>query len=100
MIKQILTADEVKEAIYVDADFSTDQANALSQSVTSYIKQITGYDWSADKEIEPLAKQCAKMLCLQFYYNNGENYKPEYDMHVGATALLEHLKDIARSKKK
>ena len=30
MVKQILTADEVKEAIYADADFSTDQANALS----------------------------------------------------------------------
>ena len=30
MVKQILTADEVKEAIYADADFPTDQANALS----------------------------------------------------------------------
>ena len=99
MVKQILTADEVKEAIYADADFPTEQANALSQSVTSYLVQVTGYDWAKDDEIEPLAKQCAKMLCLQFYYNNSDNYNPEFDMKVGTMALIQHLQDIARSKK-
>lgn len=98
MNKKILTINETRDAIYQDSDFNVEELERLSILASSFIKQRTNYDFSADETIHPLAKQCA-ILYVRMQYFNSEGYKPEYDYSLGINSLIIDLQDIARSKK-
>jgi hypothetical protein len=96
-INYVLTDDEVRDALYVDPDFSQSRARYYASLATSYLKQKTGYNWENDPEIEPLAKQCA-ILYVRTQYFEGSNYKKEYDYTLGISSLLVDLEIIAQAK--
>ena len=96
-VKLILTDAEVREAIYVDPDFSAARARHYAKLATSYLKQKTGYEWENDSEIEPLAKQCA-MIYVRTIHFEGSTYKKEHDYTFGISSLLIDLEIIAQSK--
>ncbi len=100
MQKLILTIDEVRAALYLDADFNSDRLKRYSEYATSFIKQATGYDFAnvpEGEEIEPLAKQLAEMYVKQFHFENTA-YSKEHDYTIGIGMLVERLQDIAINK--
>lgn len=93
----ILTNNEVRQAIAQDGDFPADECERLSVLATSYIKQKTGYDFSQDVEIEPLAKELARLYIRQEYYG-AEGYNKDHDYSIGIASLIVDLQDIAKGK--
>lgn len=63
----LLTAAEAASAIRVAAD-DADLLNLLPL-VDAFIKKATGRDWTQDGTINPLAKNAARMLIVQWYDN-------------------------------
>lgn len=93
----ILTNDQVAEAIYVDPDFSPGTLTSYASSATSFLLHKTGYDFTKDAVIEPLAIECAMMYVRQLHFQ-GQGYNKDHDYTLGIVSLLEDLKDIARGK--
>lgn len=94
----VLSREEVAKALFVDEDFDSEELEFYAQSATSFLKNKTGYDWSRDEIIEPLAKMCARQY-VQTMYFSGENYKPEFDFKLGIDALLVDLQNLVLHKK-
>jgi hypothetical protein len=93
----ILTNDQVREAIYVDPDFNPATLTRYASCATSFLLQKTGYDFTIDDPVEPLAIECAMMYVRQLHFQ-GEGYRKDHDYTLGIVSLLEDLKDIARGK--
>jgi len=97
-MKQILTNDEVRDALYLDADAETSVLTRYARSASSYLLQTTGYDFASDQNIEPLAKDAASMYARQQYFG-ADGYNREHDYALGLIGLISQLQDIARGKK-
>lgn len=97
MVNKILTTEQVREAIYQDADFDVEKLEELSIAASSFIKEKTGYDFGADEEKEPLAVLCAKTYVKNIYFS-GDGYNKDYDYSFGITGLLLDLQSIADRK--
>jgi hypothetical protein len=93
----ILTIEQVREAIYVDPDYNPSTLNRYASSATSFLKQKTGYDFTQDEPIEPLAIECAMMYVRQLHFQ-GQGYNKDHDYTLGIVSLLEDLKDLTRGK--
>jgi len=98
MASQILTNEEVREAIDVDPDYPVSNLTSLAETATSFIKNKTGYDFSKDQVIDPTAKACARLYVRQIHYG-ADGYNKEHDYALGIGCMIEDLKDIARTKK-
>lgn len=97
-MRTILTNEEVGKAINVDPDFDEEVLSSYANTATSFIKEKTGYDFSNDEIIEPLAKQCARMYVRQLHYGSN-GYNKEHDYTLGITSLIVDLQVIANRKK-
>lgn len=98
-VKNILTNEQVREAIYQDDDFPDAELLRLSQVASSFVKRKTNYDFAQDEVIEPLAIQCAKMYVKQLYFN-GDGFDERFDYSFGLTSLIIDLQSIAEEKAK
>lgn len=97
-MQTILTIDEVRKALYLDFDYDEAELQHLAEVASSYLLEVTGYDFSQDDPIHPLAKQAAKMYVATIFYS-GENYKKEFDFTYGLRALIHILEDIGKKSK-
>lgn len=96
-MNSILTQEQVRKAIYQDADFAADELERLAQTASSFIFQKTDFDFASEAEIEPLAIQCAILYVRQLYLGEGGTNK-DYDYSVGITGLLIDLQNLAIDK--
>ena len=94
----ILTNEEVARAINVDPDFDDETLTGYAEAATSFIYEKTGYDFSKDSKIEPLAKQCARLYVRQLHYGSN-GYNKDHDYTLGITGLIVDLQNIAIRKK-
>lgn len=94
---KILTTEQVREAIYQDADFNVEELEELSIIASSFIFEKTGYDFGKDLVKEPLAVLAAKMYAKNVYFSGGD-YKQDYDYSFGLTAIILDLQVIANRK--
>ena len=67
----ILTQEEATAVLRLSlAEWETDPLlDLILPAVDDYLKNATGYDWASDAVIDPLAKQVAMMLLVQWYEN-------------------------------
>ncbi len=93
---ELLTNDEVREALSLDFDYSETEISDLAKAASSYIKLKTDYDFTLLVTPEPLAKRAAKMFVQMTFYG-GQNYKKEYDFSFGLSAAIVELQIIARN---
>lgn len=97
MAKNILTIDQVREALFLDADADYAMLEQYSRAASHFIKQKTGYDYAQDEPVEPLAVTCAKLYVRQLHFG-AQGYNKEHDYTLGLTALISDLQDLARAK--
>ena len=90
---EILTVEEVREALYLDFDYPSGELVRLSQTASSFIKRKTAYDFSQDAEIEPLAKQAAIMYVRDLFFQ-GDGYNKDHDYTLGIQGLIVELEII------
>lgn len=91
----ILTAEEVRQALYLDPDYDANKLANYSQLATSYVFQKTGYLVKAENEIEPIAKQLAELYLKSNYYgDDGTGMNEHLDYTVGINSLIKDLEDI------
>jgi hypothetical protein len=99
----ILTKEQVAEAIYVDADFNQATIERYAKAASSFLKQKTGYDFTKQpdqttdmnvSDIEPLAIECAMMYVRQLHFQ-GQGYNKEHDYALGISSLITDLQVIA-----
>ena len=93
----ILTIQEVRDALNLDFDYETTELDRLSKTASSFIKRKTGFDFGSDTEIEPLATQAAMMYVKTLFYN-GEGYNKDHDYSLGLNSLIVDLQLIADEK--
>jgi hypothetical protein len=65
----ILTQAEAQGALRLPIGESDSVLDLVLPAVDEYLKNATGYDWSSDATVNPLAKQAAIMLTVQWYEN-------------------------------
>ena len=65
----ILTQAEAQQALRLVVGESDPILDLVLPAVDEYLKNATGYDWTADAQINPLAKAAAIMLAVQWYEN-------------------------------
>lgn len=95
--KPIFTNDQMKSILNLDYDYSDmDRLQRLSLSASQYLLEHTGYDWSKDTTVHPLASDCAEMFVKQRWYE-GTQYEKEYDFTMGIQDDLFQLGLMARS---
>lgn len=95
--KPIFTNDQMKSILNLDYDYSdTDRLQRLSLSASQYLLEHTGYDWSKDTTVHPLASDCAEMFVKQRWYE-GTQYEKEYDFTMGIQDDLFQLSLKAKS---
>lgn len=95
--KTILTTEEVARAIRVEPDYDKVELQELAEAATSFIATKTGYDWSQDTNIEPIAKTCARLYVQQLHFGQ-DGYNKEYDFTLGIGNFIGDLKDIYRKR--
>ena len=89
----ILTSDEGATMLRTDVD---DQVLAdLLPLVDAYLLQATGHKWEADTTIDPLAKNAARMLLVQWYENPGMMGDSSSPLSFGLRAAVIQLKTKA-----
>jgi len=88
----LLTAEQVKDAIYADDDFPREELERYARSASSYIKHKSGYDFAKDTEIEPLAIECAILFVKQLHFG--------YDFEKAINSFIVDLQVIADAKAK
>lgn len=95
---ELLTNDEVREALSLDFDYSDAEITDLAKAASSYIELKTGYDFrpAEGATVNPLAKRAAKMF-VQMTFFGGQNYKKEYDFSFGLSAAISELQIVARN---
>lgn len=96
-MKNILTIEEIRNALSLDYDYDPEELETLSQTASVFLFETVGYDFSQDNPIHPLAKQAAKMYAATTYYS-GINYKKEYDYSYGLTSTIKRLELIAKKR--
>ena len=97
MATKILTAEQVRKALYLESDADTEELEELSLIASSFIEEKTGYDFGADNPIEPLATQLAKMYIRQIYFG-ATAYNRDYEYSLGIEGLIVDLQNIAKEK--
>ena len=96
-MEKILTIEEVREALFLDYDYPANELERLSILASSILAEQTGYNWAANDEIHPLAKQAAiQYIRTQFF--DQSNYKQQFDYTLGYNSLIQHLQNIASEK--
>lgn len=93
----ILTIDQVKQAIYADDDFDSNVLERYAKTASAFINQKTGYDFAAEVPVNDLAVQCAIMYVQQMHFANTK-FNKEYDFVLGINSLLIDLQIIAKEK--
>ena len=93
----ILTNEQVKEALFLDDDAKSEVLEMYSKQATSFIFHKTGYDFSLDEEKEPLAVLCAQMYVRQIYFGS-EGYRKDHDYALGINSLIVDLEIIGKKK--
>jgi hypothetical protein len=93
----VLTVDQVRDALSLDFDYPTAELTELAQTASSFLIRKTGYDFSQDSPIEPLAIQAAKLYVRQQFFG-ADGYNKEHDYSLGLTSLLIDLQSIAQEK--
>jgi hypothetical protein len=94
----ILTIEEVKNALSLDYDADNTEMDRLSKTASSFVYEHTGYDFGSETEIHPIAKQVAIMHVRMLYFQNGNTYNREHDYSYGMTSMLHDLIAIAARK--
>ena len=92
-MEKILTVEQMRTALYLDYDYDEEELIRLSILASSYLKTKTGYDWTLDTELEPLAIQAAILYVRMMFFDN-TNYKKENDFTIGLGALIVDLQGI------
>ena len=86
--KGILTIDELITCLNLDEDYNQfSKLQELSLEASQYLYEVTGYDWSADAEINYTAKGAARDYIYEIWYGG--------DDHVHQR--LEHLIHLLQS---
>ncbi len=94
----ILTIDEVINALDLDYDADRTEMDRLSKTASSFVYEHTGFDFGSETEVHPIAKQVAIMYIRNLYFQNGNNYNREHDYTYGLTSMLKDLESIAIKK--
>jgi hypothetical protein len=96
-VKALFTNKQMVSILNLDADYpETDRLERLSLSASQYLLEHTGYDWSQDATINPLAYDCGEMFVKQRWYE-GSQYAKEYDFTMGIQDDLFQLSLKAKS---
>ena len=95
--KTILTTEEVARAIRVEPDYDKVELQELAEAATSFIANKTGHDWSQDTNIDPTAKECARLYVKQLHFGH-DGYNKEHDYTMGIGSYIGDLKDILRKR--
>lgn len=91
----ILTAAEVRKALWLDDDFETEELDRLSTVASSRILETTDHDFGLDTPIESVAKQLAILYCRESYFNAKGEYNKDHDYALGISSMTHLLKGIA-----
>lgn len=90
----ILTPTEAASVLRCDVD---DQIMLdLLYPISAFIEGATGWQWSADAEINNNAKSAARMLLVTWYENPSQMGTDETPLAFGLNAVLLQLKAEAR----
>jgi hypothetical protein len=65
----LLTVAEAKVVLRLETEDDAPDLEVILPAVEDYLKTATGHDWAADTEIDPSAKNAARMLVVQWYEN-------------------------------
>jgi len=96
-MEKILTVEQTRTALYLDFDYDEEELIRLSILASSYLKTKTGFDWTSESEIEPLAIQAAILYVRMQFFDNTQ-YKKENDYTIGLGSLIVDLQAIALDK--
>jgi len=96
-MNKILNIEEMRTALFVDYDYDVVELERLSILASSYLYTKTGFDWTSEENIEPLAKQAAILYVRMMFFDN-TNYKKENDFTIGLGSLIIDLQIIAEEK--
>lgn len=86
----ILSQQEAADMLRLEDPESYPQLNIILPAINEYLKNATGYDWGADTEIDPVAKQAATML-LVLWFENPAMIGAVPEMEYGITNLVSQL---------
>lgn len=78
----LLTDDEVKEALNLDYDYTSDRISELSKEAAQFLFQKTNHDWSADTPVNLTAKNAARDYIRQIWYGHDEHTQVRLDDEV------------------
>ena len=91
----ILTIEEVRRAMRVDADYDSSEVNYYKKLSTSFVFNKTGYSVKESEEPSPLAKELASNYITTKFYS-GDNYNKDYDYTLGINGLIQDLQGVVR----
>lgn len=96
-MKNILTNEQVKKAIYLDDDFDDDEMlGEYASWATSFISQKIGMDPTTLPEgAKPIAVDCAKMLIRNRHFEQTD-LRDKYEYTMGINNAITDLQDIVR----
>lgn len=96
-LENILTNDEVREALSLDSDYNMYSIEDYSSSATFFVFQKTGYKAEPNEVVHPFAKQLAKLyLKSLFYGDDGLGMSEHLDYTIGINSLIKDLEDVVR----
>lgn len=88
--KAILTDKEVKEALSLDYDYTSDRLENLSLEASQFLYQKTNHDWSADEKINATAKGAARDYIYQIWFGSDDHVQTRLD---DAIIILQSMVD-------
>jgi len=92
----ILTTDEVRKAMRVDADYDITEVTSYQKLSTSFVLNKTGYSVDTGNTIEELAKQLAKLYIKAQFYTS-DNYNQDFDYSLGINGIIQDVQAIVRA---
>jgi len=92
---QVVTSEEVRLALHLDPGYPDTLLSSYADEASSFLELRTGRDWSNDKPINTMAKNCAFCyIKMQHAEDSGSSYKQDYDYSFGINSMLNDLKDL------
>lgn len=95
-MEDILTTDEVRKAMRVDADYDTAEVTSYQKLSTSFVFNKTGYFIETVNTADELAKQLAKLYIKAQFYTS-DNYNQDFDYSLGINGLIQDVQAIVRA---
>ena len=86
--KPLLTEDEVREALYLDHDYTSKRLKELSEEATQFLFQKTGHDWSKDIPINDVAKGAARDYIHQLWYGGDSHVQARLDDRIDTLSAM------------